>query len=106
MAVNAPWYRRAVMPPFLSGRQFVCKPQRIPPCPGVRSTLTPSHLISLLARSSKGGTVAVAQRSSSLARLLRWTIVGPFVALGGLMLLVFSFAALAVVARLLAAFLT
>jgi hypothetical protein len=40
--------------------------------------------------------MATVSRSSSLARLIRWACLGPFVFLGGLLLLVFGFAALAV----------
>jgi hypothetical protein len=48
-------------------------------------------------RSTRSGDVmATVSRSSSLARVIGRACLGPFVVLGGLLLLVFGFAALAV----------
>ena len=48
-------------------------------------------------------STATASRSPSLFRVIAWACLGPFVALGGLALLVFGFGALAVGVRLLLA---
>ena len=47
--------------------------------------------------------MATVSRPPSLLRFIAWACVGPFVALGGLALLVFGFGALAVGVRLLLA---
>jgi hypothetical protein len=47
--------------------------------------------------------MSTASRSASLLRIVAWACFGPFVALGGLALLVFAFGALAVGVRLLLA---
>jgi len=47
--------------------------------------------------------MATASRSPSLLRVIAWACFGPFVALGGLALLVLGFGALAVGVRLLLA---
>jgi len=48
-------------------------------------------------------SMSTASRSLSLLRIVAWACFGPFVALGGLVLLVFGFGALAVGVRLLLA---
>ena len=44
--------------------------------------------------------MATVRRSSSLLRVVKWATVGPFVVLGGLLVLVFAFGALAIAVRL------
>jgi hypothetical protein len=54
---------------------------------------------------NSGGDLSMAtvSGSPSLVRVIAWACFGPFVALGGLALLVFGFGALAIAARLLLA---
>jgi hypothetical protein len=50
--------------------------------------------------------MSTVSRSSSLPRIIVWACVGPFVALGGLALVVFGLGALAIGVRLVAALLS
>ena len=51
-------------------------------------------------RTTRYGVMSRTSRSPSLLRVIAWTCLGPFAALGGLVLLVFGFGALAVGVRL------
>jgi hypothetical protein len=44
--------------------------------------------------------MSTASRSPSLVRTIAWACLGPFAVLGGFLLLIFAFAALAVAVRL------
>ena len=50
--------------------------------------------------------MATASRLPSLPRVIAWACLGPFVVLGGVLLLTFGFAALAVAVRLVLVLLT
>lgn len=49
----------------------------------------------------RGDAMPTVSRSSSLLRVIKWACLGPFVVLGGLLLLIFGLGALAIAVRLL-----